>query len=390
MADAFPILYFGNDWFAENRTSSHHVAERLGRKHPLLYIDTPGMRAPQATGRDVKKLFRKLKQAVELPKQVGPHMWVMTMPQIPFHGLPGVKLLNRVFSRMLVKRAARSLGFRKPVYWFVVPHASVALGDDRKNFVVYYCIDDYAAFPGVDTASVQKMDDDLTRRANQLFVAAEKLLPAKITMNRTATLSPHGVDVDLFGSAQDPRLEIPEEAQNLTHPVIGYFGAISNWTDTDLIGFLADSRPDWTFLLIGLPSVDVSSLRVRKNIVLIPPQPYKTLPRWAKVFDAAIIPYRLTQQVLNANPLKLREYLATGKPVISTWTPEVEKFRDVVRIAKDHGEFLKQIETSLHEDCDAAREDRLKAVRGSSWDSRVDDVLTKVKKQMNETGFQGE
>lgn len=390
MADAFPILYFGNDWFAENRTSSHHVAERLGRKHPLLYIDTPGMRAPQATGRDVKKLFRKLKQAVELPRQVGPHMWVMTMPQIPFHGLPGVKMMNRVFSRMLVKRAARSLGFRKPVYWFVVPHASVALGDDRKNFVVYYCIDDYAAFPGVDTASVQKMDDDLTRRANQLFVAAEKLLPAKLTMNQTATLSPHGVDVDLFGSAQDPQLEIPEEARNLTHPVIGYFGAISNWTDTDLICFLADSRPDWTFLLVGLPSVDVSSLRARKNIVLIPPQPYKTLPRWAKVFDAAIIPYRLTQQVLNANPLKLREYLATGKPVVSTWTPEVEKFQNVVRIAKDHDEFLKQIEISLHDDGDAAREDRLRAVRGSSWDSRVDDVLAKVKKQMNETGFQGE
>ena len=382
MHEPFPILYFGNDWFAENRTSSHHVAERLGKQHPLLYIETPGVRAPQATGRDFKKLFRKLKQAVELPQQIGPHMWVMTMPQIPFRGIPGVPVLNRYFSRFLVKRAARHLGFQHPVYWFVVPHASVALDENSKNFVVYYCIDDYAAFPGVDADSMQRLDDNLTRRANQLFVAAEKLLPTKQALNQTAVLSPHGVDVDLFGQAQSPETEIPQEIRDINHPVIGYFGSISNWTDLELITFIADAKPDWTILLIGHASIDVSELRSRKNIRLVSPQPYRTLPGWAKAFDATIIPYRLTRQVLHANPLKLREYLATGKPVISTWTPEVEKFGDVVRIAKDHAEFLELIEKSLEEDNEQARAARIASVQGSSWDSRVQSVLAQVNKQM--------
>lgn len=385
-SESFPILYFGNDWFAENRTSSHHVAERLGKRHPLLYVDTPGVRAPQATGRDFKKLFRKLAQALELPKQVGPHMWVMTMPQIPFRGLPGIPKLNKIFSRLLVRRAARHLGFHNPVYWFVVPHAIPALGNNRKNFVVYYCIDDYAAFPGVDAGAVQQMDDDLTRRANQLFVASEKLFPAKQSLNPTATLSPHGVDVDLFGDALKNETVIPEQAKNLSHPVIGYFGSISNWTDTDLIAYLADGEPSWTFLLIGHPSIDISGLRARKNIVLIPPQPYKTLPGWAKAFDAAIIPYRMTQQVLHANPLKLREYLATGKPVVSTWTPEVEKFKNVVRIANSPAEFHQQIQLCLAEESDAAREERLASVREGSWDRRVDDVLRKIKEQREKWG----
>ncbi len=383
MNEPFPILYFGNDWFAENRTSSHHVAERLGKNHPLLYIETPGVRAPQATGRDFKKLFRKLKQAVELPKQVGPHMWVMTMPQIPFRGLPGVPLLNRYFSRFLVKRAARYLGFHNPVYWFVVPHATVALDDRRDTFVVYYCIDDYAAFPGVDATSMQAMDDALTRRANQLFVSSEKLLPSKKELNPTATHSPHGVDVELFGKAQAAETEIPAAIQDIQHPVIGYFGSISNWTDLELITYIADQKPEWTILLIGHSSVDVSELQARKNIRLIPPQPYRTLPNWAKAFDATIIPYRMNRQILHASPLKLREYLATGKPVISTWTPDVEKFGDVVRIAREHPEFLEQIEKALGEETDQAKAFRLASVQDSSWENRVDAVIHRVNQQMN-------
>ncbi len=388
MNEPFPILYFGNDWFAENRTSSHHVAERLARTHPLLYVDTPGIRAPQATGRDFKKLFRKLKQAVEIPKQVGPHMWVMTMPQIPFRGLPGVDALNRLFGQLMIKRAARHLGFRKPVYWFVVPHASVALDNDPSNFSVYYCVDDFASFPGVDADRIRQLDDTLTRRATQLFVAAEKLIPAKRELNPTATLAPHGVDVDLFGSAMDPDLELADGAKNLKHPVIGYFGSISEWTDLDLISFLADARPDWTIVMIGHPAVDISSTKSKKNVVFVPPQPYKKLPHWAKAFDAAIIPYRLAHQVLYANPLKLREYLATGRPVVATWTPEIEKFNDVVNIAANHEEFLQQLDQVLTQDTPEQREKRLARVRETSWDRRVESALNTVQERMKEIGFQ--
>jgi len=380
----FCILYFGNDWHAENRTSSHHIAQRLASRFPLLYIDTPGIRAPQATGRDLRKLVRKAAGALALPRQIGPQMWLMTMPQIPFRNLPGAQMANRLASAAMVRRAARHLGFRDPVYWFVVPHAAAVLGPEPKEFVVYYCVDDFAAFPGVDAASIQRMDDDLTKRADQLFVVSARLMPAKQKLNPTATLSPHGVDVDLFAKAMDPATEVPEEARSLPKPVIGYFGVLGDWIDIDLMEYCARNRPGWTFLFIGRIYTEVSNLRRHANTVFIPPQPHRALPGWAKAFDVAVIPYRLTQQVLNSNPLKLREYLATGKPIVSVRAPEIEKFANVMPLAGNRDEFLAQLDAAINDRSEATREARLNSVRGQSWDHRVDAIVETVLQRRKE------
>jgi hypothetical protein len=93
------IVYFGNDWFAENRTSSHHIASRLARVAPLLYVSSPGMRAPQASGRDLGRMLRKLRASLRPPVEVAPGLWHCTVPQLPFRRIPGVDLLNRAFGR---------------------------------------------------------------------------------------------------------------------------------------------------------------------------------------------------------------------------------------------------------------------------------------------------
>ena len=120
------------------------------------------------------------------------------------------------------------------------------------------------------------------------------------------------------------------------------------------------------------------ALRPLPNVRLAGPQPYATLPTWAKAFDAAIIPYRMNRQVANANPLKLREYLATGKPVVSTYNPEIAKFSQWVRIAEDREGFLAALDLALAEDSEAAAEARVAAVAAQTWDRRVDDVLATV------------
>ena len=86
------IVYFGNDWFAENRTSSHHIATRLARRAPLLYVSSPGLRAPQASGRDLGRMLRKLRASLRAPSEVAPGLWHCTVPQLPFRRIPGVDL----------------------------------------------------------------------------------------------------------------------------------------------------------------------------------------------------------------------------------------------------------------------------------------------------------
>lgn len=378
MLNQHGVVYFGNDWYAENRTSSHHVAERLATTLPVLYVDSPGLRAPQASGRDFRRALRKVRATLRAPILIRPNLWHCTVPQLPFRRLPGVEWLNRVFGQWAVRRAMRVLGNAKPISWFVVPHPGFLAHRLGERLCVYYCIDDYAAHPGVDTALIASRDAELTRRADLVFVAPPALVAAKQAINAHALFSPHGVDVSLFARAMDPATVVPAAAQGLAHPVVGYFGSIHEWIDLELIEWLARQRPQWTFLLVGHAAANVSRLQELANVKLVGAQPYAELPAWAKAFDAAIIPYRHNRQVANANPLKLREYLATGKPVVSVSHPEINKFSRWIEIADDRQAFLDGLERALNNNSGTAAIERMASVAEQTWDNRVVEVLEEV------------
>jgi glycosyltransferase involved in cell wall biosynthesis len=378
----FGIVYFGNDWFAENRTSSHHVAERLAERTAVLYVDSPGLRAPKANARDLRKLCRKLLALARPPQHVGGRLWRITVPQIPFRRLPLVRRMNRALGRLLVRRALKRLGFARTVSWFAVPHPGFLANAFGEAAVVYYCIDDYAALPDVDARTVAEMDAHLTSRADQIFVASAPMLRAKRRLQPSTVLAPHGVDVALFRSASDPQLPIAPGARNLRRPVIGFYGLIEEWIDLDLVAELGERRPDWTFLLIGRLAVNAGRSKTLPNIVFAGPQPYGSLPNWVKAFDVAIIPYRLTRQVRNSAPLKLREYLASGKPVVAVPTPEIDRFAGLVRIARGPEQFIAAIEDALQNDTGADRARRLGATTGMTWAARVDEVVDVVERRI--------
>jgi glycosyltransferase involved in cell wall biosynthesis len=373
--EGYSVVYFGNDWSGENRTSSHHIARRLASRMPLLYVEVPGLRAPKATGRDVRKLWKKISQAFRKPAPIGQQMWCMTLPQIPFRRLSFINWFNGLLGKYLMKRALQNLGFTRTISWFTIAHAEKMAGSIREDLVVYYCTDDYSSMPDVDHEAVRRMDEDLTRRADQVFVASSTLLDRKRELTEHIVHSPHGVDVSMFGRVLDPDLPVAEEASKLKGPVIGFFGLIEAWIDLDLIAFLAKARPSWTFLMVGRIATDLGELASLPNLVFTGPKPYESLPRWAKVFDVAIIPYRLTFQVLNANPLKLREYLATGKPVVAVSTPDIDQFADYVRIARNRNQYLQEIEFALANDSEQDRMKRIQAVSKMSWDGRVEEIV---------------
>ena len=376
------IVYFGNDWFAENRTSSHHIARRLAARFPLLYVESPGQRTPGTSARDLKKIATKLRGATQLPRQLGPRLWHMVMPQIPLRRLPLVATANRAAGAWLVRRALRHLGFGKLISWFVAPDAGALAGRLGEDLSVYYCTDNYSAFPGVDAALLSRMDDDLARRADQIFVSSPTLLAHKQSLNPNAAHSPHGVDAELFARASEPGTPVAPAAAALAKPVIGFFGLIEAWIDLELVEFLARARPEWSFLMIGRVAVPATPLMSLPNVHFPGPQPYETLPQWARAFDAAIIPYRQNQQVFNANPLKLREYLATGKPIVAVPSPEINKFAHCVRIAGEPARFLEEIEAALSEAGDGAKRTlRQQQVRTATWDARVDEILDTVERR---------
>jgi glycosyltransferase involved in cell wall biosynthesis len=299
--------------------------------------------------------------------------------------------LVRWFNRLLVTATLRAMmwrqGIRQPITWFMVPHLAGVVGRLGEKLSVYYCIDDYATLPDVNPEAVRAMDEELTAKADLVFVSAESLLERKLPLNPRTTFSPHGVDVDRFGQAQDEQLPVPADTAHLPGPVVGFFGLIEEWVDLELIDFLAGQRPQWTFLFIGRVAVSDAKLPGQPNVHFIGQRPYESLPAYGKQFGAAIIPFRLTEVILHANPLKLREYLAMGKPIVSVRTPEIEKYADVVELAHSREEFLSKLDAVLaHPSAPADIRARMERVAGESWDSRLCAVLEEINRRLAPAG----
>jgi glycosyltransferase involved in cell wall biosynthesis len=375
-----PILFFGNDWAAENRTSSHHIARWLAQGHRLIYIECPGLRAPKRSSRDFKKVGAKLLSFLRGPHAVQENLEVWTLLQLPLHRFRFVRWLNCLLMLGALRWLKWSRRTKNPVTWFMLPHLASIIGKLGEDVAVYYCIDDYAALPDINEDAVRQMDEEMTRRASLVFVASDTLLESKRKLNPNTYVSPHGVDLVHFARALQGQGQTPAELQDLNRPIIGFFGLIEQWIDLELVDSLARQRPNWTFVLIGRVAVPREHLPQRANILFLGVRSYDLLPDYGRQFDAAIIPYRLTRQALHANPIKLREYLAMGKPVVSVATPEISKYNDVVRVARSAEDFLTHLDAAVAERTSPEEvQRRLDRVAPESWDSRLGRVLDVVR-----------
>jgi len=378
----YSVVYFGGDWFTENRTGSHHIARRLGRMVPVLYIETPDGRGPRKSAHDGGKLWSKLARALAPPQKVGEQFYVATIPQLPFRKLPAIGRLNCRLGAYLARRAMRKIGFGRRISWFAAPHSGPLAKQLGESLTVYYCVDDYASCPGTDPLAIRKLDDDLTRRADVVFVAPRALVEPKRKLNPNVHFSPHGVDFEMFSQASDPATPLADEVRALRHPVIGCFGTAGEFIDFDLLAYLVESRPEWTFLVVGPIAADMGPLRGYRNVIFAGPRPYETLPCWAAAFDVAIYAHRVDRPAEHSNPVKLREYLATGKPVVSVVTPETAAFEEVVYLAGSPQAYLAAIERALGEERPELRRKRLAAVTGVSWDARFEETILVVNQML--------
>jgi glycosyltransferase involved in cell wall biosynthesis len=373
-----PILYFGNAWFTENRTSSHHVARWLGRSHDVHYFECPGLRTPKGTSRDVRKIFAQVWRAFRGPIPAAHGVKVRSLLQLPFHRFPLVKHINQLLILATVRWVMWREGIRAPLLWCTVPHVAPIAGRIPGAATVYYCIDDYSAVPGVNADAIRRLDDELTRRADVVFVASETLLPAKSRTNAETYHSPHGVDVEHFASARQAPLPLPE-LRGLRGPVIGFFGLVEEYIDVELLDYLAQARPDWTIVVIGRVAIGADRLPRRENLLFVGPRPYEALPDYGRHFAAAVIPYRLTDFTFHANPLKLREYLAMGKPIVATRTPQTERFSDVIAIADSREEWLRALDAAVSTpQTEAMALARIHRVSDTDWNTRLQRVWSIV------------
>ncbi|WP_422925479.1 glycosyltransferase [Singulisphaera sp. PoT] len=365
------IICFSHDWTGDPLSKTHFM-RLLAQDNRILWVNSIGYRAPTASKADLSRAFKKVAAAMAPIKEVEPNLFVFNPLAIPAYGRPALRDLSRRLLRAQILRAMRRLGFKKPINWVFNPAAGIIAGTLDEEFLIYHCVDEYTAFTGVAAQSLAEIESQLLRKADAVFVSAERLYQSKAAVNPRTFLVRHGVDYEHFRQSLNPSLPIPDEIAHLKKPIIGYFGLIAeDWVDLRLLKHIADCFPECSLVMLGKTTMDVSSLAARPNVHLLGRRHYEDLPAYSKAFDVALIPFPISEVTLNANPLKAREYLASGLPVISTAIPEVEVLGQC-RIGRDHDEVVREIRAALAEPgpCPA----RSETMRKESWTARLEEV----------------
>jgi len=328
-------------------TSKHHVMHLLAEQNVVLWVNYHASRAPTATTSDLRHMARKLGQVFQGLRQVRGNLYVLTPLVVPLPAARLARWANRLLLIGQIRRALRRVR-RGPVQiWSFTPDIAYLLGRFGEEKVVYYCVDDHAFFSGYDREQVQRDETELCRRADLVITTAMALQQAKAPWNPHTILVPHGVDYAHFRRAVVEDLPAPADIAEIPHPRLGFFGLIRDWVDIGLLAEVARRRPEWHFVLIGDSTVNLTPYRRLANMHFLGRKPYGELPAYCRQFDVGLIPFQVNELTYAVNPIKLREYLAAGLPVVSTPMPEVRCCEQWVILADGPAAFERGIAEAL-------------------------------------------
>ena len=373
MLEGQSIVCFANDWGGDP-TSKTHIMRILARNNRVLWVNSVGMRRPTASRRDLRRIVGKLRRSLGGCVEVEPNLFVANPLVLP---LPGVALVDRLNAGILaawLRHLCRRHGLERPILWTYPPHVSRLIGRLDERMVVYHCVDQYSAFAGVSRDALIRMEQDLVRRAQVVLTSSEQLCDERRRLNLNTHFVPHGVDVAHFSRALDPATAVPADLRDLARPIVGFFGALAEWVDLPLIRAVATSRPDWSVVLVGKATTDLRPVLGLPNVHVLGQKPYAALPGYCRGFDVGIIPFLQNELTVRANPLKLREYLAAGLPVVSIPLPEVARYDGLIHLANGREAFVAAIEAALAERSETMARRRVEAMRTEAWEATVETI----------------
>lgn len=327
---------------------------------------------------DVKHQFSRAWRWLKGPRKVAPNLWVFTLPIVlPFFQMSGlVNRVNNAFLLPLLRAQAQRLDFRSPILWTYTPHSADFIGRLGEKAAIYECVDDFTASKGlVNGDVVGRLEREVIESADLLIVTTPELAAIKREGARRIVTVPNGAEVEHFARAADPGLSPAEPFAHLKHPVVGFLGSLNYWIDTHLLARIAKAHPEWTLALVGPHDLlgNISPLEGLPNVVMTGRVPYEEVPTYVRVFDVCLNPYILDNVAGGCSPIKLYEYLATGKPIVSVDMPEARRFEGLIRIACDPDDFVAQVEAVAAAD-DGLSGERMAEANRHSWRARFEHV----------------
>ena len=360
------LIVFGEDWGA-HPSSTQHLIKALQSRYEVVWVNSIGLRRPRLSRTDIKRIFRKGTRifkhlALKKPGIEAPFP-VLNVPAIPWPGNSAARKANGVLIRKSLQPYLADND--RPILWLSLPSAIDVIGKLDEKATLYYCGDDFSSLAGVDHAAVSEMEKELSERAD-LIVVASDVLAEKFPPGKTHVVH-HGVDYNLFSRPQPRPSDMPSGK-----PIAGFYGSIAEWFDQDLICEAANRLPGWDFVIIGPTSVGFSRLVDHGNIHMLGPRAHNELPGYIQHWSVAMLPFRQTPQIHACNPLKLREYLASGTPVVTTYFPALHGYEDLVSIGTSTEGFIRAIEDSRN--LEGRHEIGQRRVANETWSQRANKI----------------
>ena len=325
-----------------------HLLTRCAQERRVFYIEEPLLNTP---GQPRLELRRDGALTVVVPH------------------LPGTSAQPEVLRR-LVDRLLTEQRIERYVLWYYTPMALAFTDHLTPEAIVYDCMDELSAFAGAP-AELKTREAELLRRAELVFTGGQSLYEVKRHAHPNVHAFPSSVDVAHFGKARRFSSD-PEDQATIPRPRLGFFGVIDERMDLELLAGVAAARPDWQLVMLGpVVKIDSASLPRLPNIHYLGSKSYHELPQYIAGWDVALLPFARNEATRYISPTKTPEYMAAGKPVVSTSIRDVVRpygQQGLVRIADSVDAFVAACEAALHEDAAVRLRNSDVFLRQTSWD----------------------
>ncbi len=349
------------------------IMRLLADRNRILYVNALGSRDISFKLSQCSFYLKRIQRQFQATKTVTGNTTVCNPFIVPFVYSKLATQINRVLLRAQFKSLLRKINYQNYILWVGTPTASSFLDLFDPCLTIYNPVDRYHAFEFVNGDKIRSYEKQISSRANAIICTSDAIRSDMSAFNNYAYTVTHGVDVDHFYSALSQDLKL-EDIDNLPKPIIGYFGGLSERVDYQLIRKVACRYPEASIVLIGKKLSSLAELDGLKNVHILGFRDFTLLPHYMKRFSVCLIPYHVNELMEAVDPIKLREYLCQGKPVVSVNLPEVRKLGDLVYVGNDEAEFVEMVGKALEEKSPALEAARIKLARESEWPVKMAEI----------------
>ena len=378
MLENHDIICFGpSDWWAMNPSCATHIMKRLAQKNKVLYVNPFSSDLLSTINKKgfLPRITRKLKSLAQTVKRAETNLYVFSPIFLPLQGRPWIDAINNLLLKLQLKAVCYFLGILKPVLWLENVRAADMMNWFSSSLKVYHVSDLFSDDSYTTNRQLQcQREQRISDESDLVICVSRELYSMKQTTRENVHYIPHGVDFELFKQAAQNDQQL-EELADVHKPIAGYFGTLTAHNDIELLLWCAHKLPNVSFVFAGqITGGDYSQLKQMDNVYFLGRLPYEKIPQLCACFDVCLLQWKMSKWIEYCNPLKMFEYMASGKPIVSVPIKEAMKYSDIISIAYSKEQFAGAVRWELLNDTPERVRRRIAIAREHSWDNHIIEI----------------